>query len=382
MLKLSVENWQYLHSGPLFSASIKTELSDFEVIEHLSFEPSGDGEHTFLYIEKTGLNTAYVAEEIAKFAQLPLRAVSYAGRKDKYATTRQWFGIYSGGKHTKPKTQPDWNTLSIPGVKLLEHTNNQRKLRTGAIKSNQFVIVMRDIFDESTAHTSTTLLDYAETQIMPRLQARLALISKHGAPNYYGNQRFGEMIKADGSVQLGGNLSMAERLINGEEIRNRNKRSMAISALRSWLFNQAVSHRLSHLDSNHLLNGDALALSGTNSFFIYDQNAKESEHIPTRIAERDVNITAPLWGKGSLDTKSAAFDFEQAFAENNTLVCKALAELGLEQQRRALLIHPTDLQANLALDNNKPTITLSFGLPSGCFATSVLREIAEIKVGA
>jgi tRNA pseudouridine13 synthase len=145
MLNLNVEQWRHLHQGPLFKAQIKTQLSDFKVLETLSFEPSGDGEHTFLHIEKTGLNTAYVAEEIAKFAKLPLRAVSYAGRKDKFATTSQWFGIYFGGKQGKGAVVPDWQTLSIPGVRILDITKNQRKLRTGAIAHNGFEIILRNL---------------------------------------------------------------------------------------------------------------------------------------------------------------------------------------------------------------------------------------------
>ena len=47
-----------------------------------------------------------------------------------------------------------------------------------------------------------------------------------------------------GEVQRGGNLVMAERMVNGETIRHRNKRSMALSALRSWLFNEMLSARL------------------------------------------------------------------------------------------------------------------------------------------
>ena len=380
MLNLAVENWQYLHTGPLFSASIKTELSDFEVIETLSFEPSGEGEHTFLYIEKTGLNTAFVAEEIAKFAKIPLRAVSYAGRKDKYATTRQWFGIYLGGKNTKPKTMPNWEDIAIPGVTVLSITKNQRKLRTGAIKNNRFVIVLRAIKDTNTDQALG--LEQIQNSIMPALQERIKRIAHLGVPNYYGNQRFGEMIKPDGTVQLGGNLSMAERLVNGEEIRNRNKRSMAISALRSWLFNQAVSYRLLNLEYNQLLNGDALALAGTNSFFVYDPNAAESVKVPLRIEQRDVQVTAPLWGKGNIDSTFDAQDFELQFAQQHSAVCDALVALDLEHQRRAVLLHPSDIHAKLIEDSPEPAIQISFSLPSGCFATSVLREIANINVGA
>lgn len=369
MLNLSVDNWHYLHGNPLFKATIKEQLSDFKVIETLSFEPSGEGEHTFLYIEKTGLNTAFVAEELAKFAKLPLRAVSYAGRKDKYATTLQWFGIYFGGKQAKSRktasVKPadiDWSNFQLSGVKIIKITKNDRKLRVGAIKANHFDIVLRNI-------------DTLNTQA---LSERIEAIKLKGVPNYYGNQRFGELIKADGTVQLGGNLALAEKLVNGEAIRNRNKNSMAISALRSWFFNHAVSYRISSTDYMQVLDGDALSLTGTNSFFIHNALAEDANTTIARIKEKDVNITAPLWGKGSLDSCKQALAFEQAFINNHQEVATALENLDLSQQRRPIFVFPQDLHAELG-DN---TLRLTFSLPSGCFATSILRELADIQVGA
>lgn len=358
MLNLQVDPWKYLHDGPLFNATIKQHLSDFKVYESLSFEPSNSGEHTLLHIEKTGLNTAFVAEALAKFGKLQLRSVSYAGRKDKYATTSQWFGIY----HEK-NAKPDWSSFAMSGVKILDITQNERKLRTGAIKSNRFEIVLRNIDN----------LD--EQALLTRIEA----IRKQGVPNYFGNQRFGELIKADGTVQLGGNLSLAEKLVNGEDIRNRNKRSMAISALRSWLFNHFVSNRISRLKYQQMLNGDALSLSGSNSFFIHRQEDQELlATTKTRLTQGDVLVTAPLWGEGELDSQSDARLFEQKTADEYEQVCNALVSLKLSQQRRPILLFVEDFSAQIS-DNSAQ---LSFSLPSGCFATSVLREIANIRVGA
>ena len=41
------------------TATIKQQPSDFHVAEQLGFAPSGQGEHLWCYVEKTGLNTAY-----------------------------------------------------------------------------------------------------------------------------------------------------------------------------------------------------------------------------------------------------------------------------------------------------------------------------------
>ena len=180
-------------------------------------------------------------------------------------------------------------------------------------------------------------------------------------------------------MQLGGNLQLAEKLINGEDIRNRNKRSMAISALRSWLFNHFVSKRISQLAYQAILDGDALSLSGSNSFFIHSIHDQTLLSITKeRVAQGDVLVTAPLWGEGTLDSQGEANEFEQQTAKEFCEVCEALARLQLSQQRRPILLFVKDFTAQIS-DNS---VTLSFSLPSGCFATSVLREIANVKVGA
>lgn len=356
MLDLPIDNWQYLHDAPHTSGKIKQSLDDFQVDESLSFEPSNKGEHTLIQIKKTGLNTAFVAEEMAKFAKLPLRQISYAGRKDKYATTTQWFGVYYANR---PKC--DWQQFALEGAKVQYLVQNDRKLRVGAIKCNRFTIYIRE------------LSNFNEDDLTTRLE----LIKRHGVPNYFGNQRFGELIKADGSVQVGGNLQLAAKLLNGEEIRNRNKRSMAISALRSWLFNQFVSARIEEFKANDLIEGDALLLAGTNSFFNYSKEQSESAaSLFNRLQQQDIFLSAPLWGKGELQSQDSAKEFEQQVSQAYPQVCQILAELGLEQQRRALLLFPQDFEAEIS-DN---CLRLSFSLPTGCFATSVLREIAKVSL--
>lgn len=362
MPELNVKHWQYLHGSPLFSGKIKQQLTDFKVFESLSFSPSGEGEHVLLQIEKTGLNTAFVAEQLAKFANLPLRAVTYAGRKDKFASTTQWFGVHAVNTQVHGFTLTQWQQFPVQGANIIACTHNQKKLRTGAISSNQFEIVIRGI-DKIDASA---------------LEARVAKINVGGVPNYYGNQRFGELIKPDGSVLLGGNLQLAEKLSNGEEIKNRNKRSMAISALRSWLFNEFVSQRIENGVANQLLAGDVVMLSGTNSFFVFDeQDPQQIDSVPTRLAEGDLQLSAPLWGKGKLQSMNRANDFETSIADRHSLVTSQLEDLGLEQQRRQLIVFPKDFHYEIS-DNS---VLVKFNLPTGCFATSVIREIADVSVG-
>lgn len=342
---LQINHWQYLRTKPHQTGLLKSQLSDFIVREKLGYEPCGEGEHIYLWVRKQGLNTAFVAEEIAKFCQLPLRAVTYAGRKDKYAVTEQWFGVHKPGL-----TEYDWTKFELHGVEVLKVIRHNKKLRVGVLKGNQFEIVIRQLSG------SEGLLE------------RLKRVAEKGVPNYFGSQRFGDTRYHP----QGGNLALAQTMIAGEAIRNRNKRSMAISALRAWVFNQFVSQRISQDCFDQPLVGDVMILAGSASFFCCKNIDQE---ILQRLSSGDIQISAPMWGAGPLATQLAANQFEQHIAQNNLLETQALVSLGLKQERRAINLLPQNMHWQI----QPQQLTITFELPAGAFATSVLREIVNTQ---
>lgn len=343
------DHWTKIHGPSLGQFIFKQQPDDFVVTEKLSFEPTGNGEHVFLWVEKQNLNTAFVAEHIAKFSGLPLRDVTYAGRKDKFAKTYQWFGLYMANKK-----EPDWKNFDLPGAQIIKATRNDRKLRTGALDGNHFKVVLRN----------TTSLCHEQ------IHARIDSIKQLGVPNYYGQQRFGNT-RIDDPSALPGNLALAQKMLDGEKIRNRNKRSMAISALRSWLFNEFIDQRIRTLGYARLYEGDVMQLAGSNSFFLCESI---DEKIKTRIGDKDIGVTCPLWGKGFLHSSQTIQKFENSLSKKHNQICGLLAALGLKQERRAMALFPNNMTYSLAEDS----LTLSFDLPSGCFATSVLRELCTL----
>ena len=52
-------------------AVIRSCPEDFMVTEQLGFEPSGEGEHVFLYVQKRNLNSADLQQRIADLAGVP-----------------------------------------------------------------------------------------------------------------------------------------------------------------------------------------------------------------------------------------------------------------------------------------------------------------------
>ncbi|ABL99247.1 tRNA pseudouridine(13) synthase TruD [Shewanella amazonensis] len=327
----------YLYGKPAVSADIRTHNSDFQVKEILPFLPDGEGEHHLLHIRKDGLNTAQVAEMISRFAKVHPKEVTFAGQKDKNAITEQWFGVRIPGKET-----PDWAAMSNEQMQVLSFARHGKKLRTGALSGNRFTLVLRNVSDPEA------------------LVARLELVRDGGVPNYFGEQRFGHD---------GGNLVKARQMFEGRKVKDRNKRSLYLSAVRSELFNQVASARLARFGTAPI-EGDCVMLSGSRSFFTAES---WDDSLNKRLAEQDIQLSAPLWGRGEQLAKGDAAALESSVLAAYELERNGLEKEGLTQERRALLLRPEQLSFKLDGD----ALTLDFCLPAGAFATSVLRELCE-----
>ena len=125
---------------------------------------------------------------------------------------------------------------------------------------------------------------------------------------------------------------------------------------------------------DHGLEGEVWMLDGSRSVFGPEP---WSDVLAERLARFDIHPSGPLWGRGELRTDAEARALEWAVLEDSTL-CELRAGLeraGLEQERRALRLLP---QA-LGFDWIEPrSLQLRFGLPAGCYATTVLAELGAV----
>ena len=71
---------------------IRTRLEDFVVTEIPRYLPDGEGSHTFAFVEKRGLTTQDLIGAL-RLQGVSIGDVGVAGRKDKYAITRQWISV-------------------------------------------------------------------------------------------------------------------------------------------------------------------------------------------------------------------------------------------------------------------------------------------------
>ena len=336
---IAFDQLTWLHGRPKSQGLLKANPEDFLVVEDLGFAPDGEGEHLLVRILKSGCNTRFVADALAKFLKVPAREVSFAGQKDKRAVTEQWLCARLPGKE-----MPDMSKFQLEGCQVLEFARHKRKLRLGALKGNRFTLVLREISDRSD------------------VEARLQAIAEKGVPNYFGAQRFG----INGS-NLHGALRWAE---SGGPVRDRNKRSFWLSAARSALFNQQVSVRLKKPDFNQVVDGDALQLAGRGSWFVATD--AEMPDLQSRVDARDLMITASLPGSGEWGSQRAALAFEQQTLADETLLQSLLVREKVEAARRAMLLYPQQLCWEWCDD---VTVKVKFWLPAGSFATSVVREL-------
>ncbi len=335
----------YLHGTPQSSGILRSQMSDFKVFEQLPFTPCGEGEHLFIYIRKTGANTLFVARELAKYFKVKEQLVSYAGLKDRFAVTEQWFGVHVPGKQ-----EYNLDDLNIEGVEVLEYQRHNKKLRTGALTGNRFELILRDV------------------SAIKALTERWQKIVEQGVPNYFGEQRFG----IDG-----GNIDRALALFSGQKVKDKKKRGIYLSAARSHIFNAVIDQRINRQVFEKVAVGDVLMLEGTQSVFHVDE---VDDIIKQRLIDKDVDITAPMWGAGELMTSDEPLALEQSIAEQSNEFCQGLPRFGLKQERRRIRLTISDAEIELLPSQEaENAVKVSFTLPAGCYATTVLRELVNYQ---
>ena len=342
------------HGAPLPPVGFKSTPEDFRVEEQLSFAPSGSGPHWLLRVEKRAANTRWVAAELARLARLPAGEVGYAGLKDRQAVAVQWFSVPA-----LATTAEYWSAVRTPEFTVLSVQANLRKLRRGALSGNRFRIRLRGV-------------EWPTDQ----LEAKLATLRSQGAPNYFGPQRFG---------REGRNLDrVAAWAQGGIAPSGRAERSFALSAARSLVFNAVLARRVEAGDWARLAPGDLASLDGSGSHFavgsVEEDPARAEEparplDLTRRLREFDIHPSGPLWGKGDPASAGLALQHELDASRELSTVTGLLAREGLAQERRALRCAIRELSVEREAD----TLTLSFSLGRGQYATAVLREICDLR---
>lgn len=341
-------NWPKAYRDLGLKADFKTFPQDFVVIETLSFELTGEGEHLYLYVEKVGQNTAWVARQLADWANISVKDVSYAGLKDRHAVTQQWFSLWLPGK-----SDPEL-PLELEGVKILSSIRHQAKLQRGALKTNHFEICLRKIETQKDNQPICS-------EQMDQIDHRLKTIASQGVPNYFGDQRFG---------RDGGNVAEALKSLSNRRLK-RDKKSILTSSLRSFLFNHLLAHRINNDTWLCPQTGEPMMLEGSRSWFI----AGADEDLGPRLKEWDCHPSGMLWGDlNSKDKEQPYLIAEREFLSGWPKITEALDRQRLKAARRSLRMRPD----NLVWRWQDRDLIVEFDLPAGQYATTFLDELIEL----
>ena len=330
--------------------------ADFRVVEQLEISFDDAGEHLFLLLRKTGLNTQEVIDWLQRRFGVSSADIGISGLKDKQAVTDQWFSIRTprlveaagfGRVESLANDDP-----ILAGLTLLAARRHRRKLRRGTHRGNRFEIILRDVRPVLPAGA-----------VQPQVNQRLQCIAAHGFPNYFGSQRFG--VKGDNVSRALRHFAMPRKRIT------RHKRSIYLSAARAALFNTVCAARVTSENWQSLLPGEPVMLAGSRSYFL-PAGDNSDQDLEERCRLMDVHPSGPLWGRG----KSAASDdcevAELAALSTFAELRDGLEAAGLEQQRRALRAQASKLAWDWPAED---TLRIQVELEKGVYATSLLAEL-------
>ena len=360
-------------------ATYKAHTTDFIVNELLPLEFTGEGEHLWLHIQKSGMNTAYLAKLLSEWADIPLRDVGYSGLKDRHALTTQWFSLRIPKKQLPDSEFAPVDIGANESITILEQQWHNKKLNRGTHRANQFIITLRNIefvgFD-TPSPSSEQLLSAKQA-----VEQHLMIISQSGVPNYFGPQRFG---RSGNNIREA--LSLFARPVpEARPPSNRGKRkrvpreqnTMELSAARSLIFNEILAARVRDGSWNNGLAGEVFNLDGSGSIFTSDEI---DDTLRARLESGDIHPTAVLWGTGNEKVSGKAAAMETDIVAHSPLLTQLA--IGLEQrdikaQRRALRLPIEALSWEWQDTEGSQILILNFTLTTGSFATSVLASLVQ-----
>lgn len=392
---------------------IKRRHEDFLVEELPLYQPSGKGEHIYVFVEKRGLSTLALVDILAGHFGVPRHAVGFAGLKDSHAITRQVLSIHTPGK--KPE---DFPMLTHPGVGVLWADLHDNKLRRGHLTGNRFSIRIRDV----------------DPFLVRNVAQSLAILEKTGVPNRFGEQRFGlaknnhlvgtallandfdgaarwllgplphaPTLNAeararfaagdfDGAASLYPRACRAERVVAGSLGRGKDARQafralddstlgFFLSAAQSSVFNDVLDERLASGTLAMLIPGDIAMKRGSRACFQIDEPTAVAPDTIARLASLDISPTGPMWGPSMMRTAGEVDARELSALARVGLspesLKDALVASRVEGERRPLRVALTDPDAEGGVDDHGPFIRVAFELPRGAYATVVLRELMK-----
>ena len=319
--------------------AIKATPGHFVVEEILPYAACGEGEHVYVTFRRAGWNTADAARIMQKHLGLAPSDVGWGGRKDKMAVVVQTLSFRCGVNH--PLAEVEKRLADLP-FEILAIDRHRNKIKTGHVAANRFAVVVSN----------------PEPDALPRALAIADRLKQTGVPNFYGPQRFGYGLQ---NIHRGFALFSAGK-------RGR-KDAFMVSVVQSALFNIWLKQRMQAGDYRRLLSGDIVKKTDTGGMFTVDDTAIEEP----RFTAGEIVYTGPIYGFKMKPAMQAAGEKEAALFRQFGLTPEDFRHYLSPGSRREAILSLTDLTLAEVDDG----LCLTFTLPSGAYATTVLREFTR-----
>ncbi|RJS72030.1 MAG: tRNA pseudouridine(13) synthase TruD [Candidatus Syntrophoarchaeum sp. WYZ-LMO15] len=402
---------------------IKQRPEDFVVEEISEQDLNSEGRYLIVELEKRDWEMHNLVREIAGILRISRKRIDWAGTKDKRAVTRQRISIWDVDEDMIDR-------IRIPGVRLRVLGRSRRKIALGDLHGNRFEIVIRGVRNDG--------------DLEGDLQRIQDTIRVHGGViNYFGYQRFGIQRPINhtvGELIVRGKLEDAVRVIltarfgtEDEAVERAREfihetwdlkeainlmpqgllieRSMIhalinrpgdyhgafmslprrlyrifVHAYQSYIFNLIVSARLEEgLGLNEAYEGDVVCFRGENGFPDVTRwqvvRSTEVDAINRLIKMGRAFVTAPIVGFETEIADGIQGEIEHRILESLKITpqdfrvphAEEFASKGLRREIKL----PVDPSFEVLGDGD---VKISFTLPKGGYATTVLREFMKNEI--
>lgn len=382
---------------------LKVRPTDFKVTERLLPEVlESSGPHRLYRVRKEKLTSMEAATELANLVGVTPADICMAGLKDRQGVTTQYMSLERG-----PSVSLQQKTLGIQTVGW-----TAAPLDSSASLGNEFGIVVRDLNGSD----------------CDRVRASLDPVREHGLPNYFDEQRFGNLRHGQGWIVLDlikGDVSGAlQRLIASaspyEPPARRGLKDALWRSWGNWSACRSIAGKLGRYHSvfEHLKRfpddlAGAFGRVGTRERLIHlyafqshlwnralalwiDDNCPDRfglSGIEGRLRFPKFGLALPEHWHESLVLPAERLDGVEDPGQR-ALFERVLESMGLgpddlqlpdvpgfqlKPEARPVIVRPLELRVRPAEQDNefrgRKMLRLSFGLPRGAYATMVLRRL-------
>jgi tRNA pseudouridine13 synthase len=396
--------------------TLRNQPEDFVVEEIPLYEPTGEGEHLAMFIEKRNMSTLQLVSLLAARFGVRRRAVGYAGLKDKRAVTRQMMTVHLPGR---PESEAV--PLEDDRVRVIWAARHRNRLRRGHLGGNRFSICVRGVQPEAVL----------------RARRVLEVLGAAGVPNRFGPQRFGVMgnnhlvgralIRGEHQEaidlllspneranershrearemyargDLAGSLAHWPRSLHAERtilrrlgagadaagaVRSMDRSELGyyLSAFQSAVFNAVLDARLGEGALATLRDGDVAFKHDSRGAFLVDEQVLSDPDTARRLGALEISPSGPMWGPKMMRAGGDVERFEAGClgdtgCDPDDLSCfRDLAGGQIEGSRRPLRVPIRGIDVEGGADERGTFVRCEFELPRGAFATVVLQEIMK-----